>query len=228
MANRANFVPGEFYHLYNRGTEKRKVFLNKEDYARFTALLYLCNTPKALHVQELIPRGSTSSKLLQQLEAFKRDETLVDIVAYCLMPNHFHLLVREKETGGISRFMQKLTTAYTMYFNTRMDRSGALFQGKFKSTHADNDTYLAYLISYIHLNPLKLIEPKWIETGILNRKRAEKYLEDYLYSSYLDFCKKDRLEKILLKQDALPEYFESYLDFKTQVTDWLDYRKNLI
>lgn len=140
------------------------------------------------------------------------------------MPNHFHLLIRERDEGGISRFMQKLTTGYTMYFNTKNERSGALFQGKFKAEHVDKDRYLKYIISYIHLNPIKLIEPQWKEIGISDRKRAGAYLQNYRYSSFLDYAGKDRLEKRLINRSALPDYFESPLSFKTETSDWLDYR----
>jgi putative transposase len=108
MSNREKLAPGSFYHVYNRGTEKRKIFLVEKDYSRFLASLFLCNSknPADLKLQ-----GSTLYELLSN----NRGETLVDICAYCLMPNHFHLLLHEKTEGGISKFMQKLQTAYTMY-----------------------------------------------------------------------------------------------------------------
>jgi putative transposase len=139
------------------------------------------------------------------------------------MPNHVHLLIRAREEGDVSKFMQKLMTGYTMYFNMRHERSGALFQGKFKATHVDTDRYLRYLISYIHLNPIKLIEPRWKDTGIGNRKRAERYLGKYAYSSYLDYVGRVRPANALLEQVALPEYFGAGAGFKTFVTEWLDY-----
>jgi len=147
----------------------------------------------------------------------------VDIASYCLMPNHFHLLVRAREEGGVSKFMQKLTTGYTMYFNKRYERTGALFQGKFKATHVNNDRYLRYLISYIHLNPVKLIEPKWKETGISNRERAERYLREYAHSSYLDYMGEARPAASLLERSAVPDYF-SETSFESFVTEWLTYR----
>lgn len=141
------------------------------------------------------------------------------------MPNHFHLLVREKEEQGVSRFMQKLMTGYTMYFNKRHERSGALFQGKFKATHANEDRYLKYLISYIHLNPVKLIEPRWKECGIRNRNVAKKYLNEYRDSSYLDYIGTPRTESKILMKEALSEYFDAVRDFETEVTDWLSYKE---
>ena len=216
MARTFLFAPGEFYHIYNRGTEKRNVFMSRADRNRFMALLYFANQNEPV---DLKLQGRT---LLEIVEP-RAGTPLVGIVAYCLMPNHFHLLIREIEEGGISKFMQKLTTGYTMYFNKKYERNGSLFQGRFKATHVADDIYLRYLISYIHLNPIKLIEPKWKEAGIANKVRAEQYLETYVSSSYLDYLGKERPEGMILAREALPEYFSSGTDFKTFVTEWLTY-----
>ncbi len=220
MARKTVFAPGEFYHLYNRGTDKRKIFNTKQDCGRFVSLLYLSNNTKPFHVQALQTKNRDKTSIYLQ----EREETLVDVCAYVLMPNHFHLLVREKESGGISKFMQKLTTGYTMYFNTRHERTGALFQGVFKSTHASEDRYLKYLISYIHLNPVKLMEPQWKESGIIDRKKAEAFLHQFEYSSYRDYQEENRIEKAILNTAALPSYFETPKDFETIVTDWLSFK----
>lgn len=210
------FAPDEFYHVYNRGTEKRNIFSSRADYDRFLVLLYLCNQTAVVHLQ-------LQGRTLKGLSGKREGKPLVEIVAYCLMPNHFHLLLREVEEGGISKFMQKVMTGYTMYFNKKNNRNGSLFQGKFKATHVADDRYLRYLISYIHLNPIKLIEPKWKETGIEDKTRAERYLETYTYSSCLDYLGKERPENMILTREALPEYFSSEADFKNFVTEWLTY-----
>ncbi len=215
MARTFSFAPGEFYHVYNRGTDKRNIFISRSDKDRFLTLLYLANQDGPV---DLKLQGSTLLEVEERI-----GEPLVEIAAHCLMPNHFHLLLRECEEGGISKFMQKLTTGYTMYFNKWNERNGALFQGRFKATHVADDRYLRYLISYIHLNPIKLIEPKWKETGITNKAHAERYLETYAQSSYLDYLGKKRSEGVVLAREALPEYFSSGVDFKTFVTEWLTY-----
>jgi len=143
------------------------------------------------------------------------------------MPNHFHLLVHEKEDRSVSTFMQKLMTAYTMYFNRQNDRSGVLFQGKYKATHADEDRYLKYLISYIHLNPIKLLEPRWKEIGIQDRKSAERYLQRYPHSSYSDYLGVPRIESKILNKETLPDYFDTARDFKAEIADWFEYQKEL-
>lgn len=222
MTRNLVFAPGEFYHIYNRGTEKRKIFLTHYDYERFLSLLYLANSEEPVDLKR---QGRTLSELLNQ----ERGEKLVDLCAYCLMPNHFHLIVKEVKEGGISKFIQKLTTGYTMYFNKMNERSGALFQGKFKSEHANDDRYLKYLIAYVHLNPVKLFQAEWKIKEISDRKGAERFLDQYRYSSFLDYCGQSRLENSLLSIEALPQYSSTPRDFRSSVTEWLGWtRSNLV
>ena len=114
-----DFEIDEYYHLYNRGTEKRIIFLDEQDYKHFLFLMYICNTQKSIVLREID-------------ELFDRGEAIIEIGAYCLMPNHFHILVREKIENGISTYMRKLLTAYSMYFNKKYKRSGKLYEGVFK------------------------------------------------------------------------------------------------
>jgi len=216
MGHAPHTAIGEFYHIYNRGTEKRDIFLYPSDYERFISLLYISNSTKPIRIDRR--RKITLADTLQK----PREDTLVDISAYCLMPNHFHILVYEKEESGISKFMQKLSTGYAMYFNTKYDRSGNLFQGKYKARHVDTDIYLRYIIAYIHLNPLKLIDPHWKEKGIRDREEGKRFLESYYYSSFIDFTRKKRPEKQILQQHVLPEYFETEEDFKIRMYEWID------
>ena len=149
------------------------------------------------------------------------EENLVDIGSYCLMPNHFHILVHERAEGGISKFMQKLSTAYSMYFNTKYERTGVLFEGRFKAQHANTDNYLKYLFAYIHLNPVKLIDSQWKENGIIDRAKAQRYLKTYRFSSYLDYLGKKRPENMILNKDVFPEYFENFSEFRDFIDEWL-------
>jgi len=153
------------------------------------------------------------------------EETLVYIGVYCLMPNHFHLLIKEKMENGISKFMQKLLTAYSMYFSKKYKRTGGLFEGKFKSQHISTDRYLKYIFSYIHLNPIKLIEPKWKEKGIRNIKGALIYLKTYQHSSYLDYLNEDRLKLKILDKKEFPKYFSSKNSFEREIFAWLKYKE---
>ncbi len=219
MNRKFNFSIGEFYHVYNRGVDKRKIFLSKTDYKRFITLLFACNSTKSVNLRE---QGESLEEALET----ERGETLANICVYCLMPNHFHIIFKEKVEGGISLFMQKLQTAYTMYFNERNQRTGSLLEGTFKASHAHTDEYLKYLISYIHLNPVKLVEPKWKENGIADRAGAEKFLQNYAYSSYPDCSGDARQEGAIIESKELPEYFESIRDFKSAVREWLEFNIN--
>jgi len=218
MTRAFKFSPNEYYHLYNRGTEKREVFLDGADYRRFISLLYACNASKVIHLSDR--QGSTLTEIL----GVERGVPLVDIGVYCLMPNHFHLLVRERREGGISLFVQKLSTAYTMYFNKRYKRSGSLFQGRFKATHVNSDEYLKYLFAYIHLNPVKLIQKDWKERGVRNRAKVEVFLCGYRHSSYRDYVGETTQEGAILTRSAFPDYFSTKKVFKNFIDDWLNYR----
>ena len=146
---KVSFALGEFYHLYNRGNSKQIIFHDEQDYKRFVGLLYVCNQEENFKSDNL---GKNTDLLL--IEVGKK---LVSIGAWVLMPNHFHILATENIDYGISKFMQKLSTAYSMYYNKKYNRTGSLFEGKFKAQHLNKDSYLKYIFSYIHLNPIKLI-----------------------------------------------------------------------
>lgn len=150
-----------------------------------------------------------------------RGNILVDVGAYCLMNNHFHLLVREVKEGGLSAFMQKLITAYTMYFNLKYERAGPLFSGRFKAQHVDNDRYLRYLFIYLHLNPVKLLESEWKKEGIRDKKRAERFLQNYRYSSYQIFRGMKMAESVILNRVSFPEYFQTPKEFSEFINEWL-------
>ena len=154
---------------------------------------------------------------------FDRGDTLVHVGAYCLMPNHFHLLLREKTEGGIPMFMKKLATAYSMYFNTKYKRTGGLFEGVFMAQHINRDEYLKYLYAYIHLNPVKIIDPLWRENGIQDRVEAQNYLNNYGYSSFIDYKSEIRPEAKILSREAFPEYFMTATDFNDFVDEWLSF-----
>lgn len=217
MSRPITFAPGEYYHLYNRGTDKRKIFLDTQDHERFISLLFLCNSGIPLH------RSDHQGASIEKIFKIERETNLVNIGAYCLMPNHFHLVVHEQTEGGISIFMQKLSTAYTMYFNKRHKRSGSLFEGKFQAQHITKDEHLKYLYAYVHLNQIGIIENEWKEHQIKNKKKAKEFLESYRYSSYPDYHHAElaRPEVMILNKLAFPAYFEKATNFDDYLKDWM-------
>jgi len=219
-ARKISFSTGEYYHIYSRGVDKRVIFMDTYDYCRFVALLYACNSTKAVDINTHLREGHSFPEIYSE----ERGGELVDISAYCLMSNHFHLLLHEKVEDGITKFMWKLLTAYAMYFNKKNKRTGALFEGRFKAKHADTDEYLKYLFAYIHLNPVKIIDPKWKENGIQDRVAAQEFLTDYEYSSYFDWQGGTRPESKILNRKAAPEYFETVKEFNDFVGEWLNFK----
>ena len=207
---KASFAINEYYHLYNRGTEKRKIFLDTEDYKHFLFLMYICNTEKSIELRRID-------------QYFDRGETIIDIGAYCLMPNHLHLLVREKTEGGISKYMLKLMTSYSMYFNKKYKRTGKLCENKFKSNYVDNDNYLKYLYSYIHLNPAKLIDKNWKENKTKNINKLLGYVFSYQYSSLKEYTNQ---KFITLNPSQFPHYFKKPNDHKKELFEWLDFNND--
>jgi putative transposase len=217
MATRyTQFATGEFYHIYNRGVEKRVIFKNAEDYTRFQQLLYVSNTVDYVNIRDLFSSH-------QNLFLYPRDEPLVAIGAYCLMPNHFHLLVTPLVEDGIAKFMNKLGTSYAMYFNKRNQRTGRLFEGTYKAKHTSYDEYLKYLFSYIHLNPVKLIQEDWKEQGIRNPAAALSYAQEYRFSSLQDLHNPTRLEAKVIDLSLFPEYFAAMAAVHEELLFWLDY-----
>lgn len=180
-----------FHHVYNRGTEKRDIFMSDDDYQLFLKYLYLLNDRDIESPAKLIrSQGEDAEKEIDH-------KPLVAIVSYCLMPNHFHLLLHELFEGGISKFMQRLGTAYTMYFNDKYKHSGGLFQGTFKSKLITDEEYLLKIIDYIHLNPCDM----------LNSIPREKVLNDYKYSSALNYDNRF-LKNRILNLEKLKDYTE--------------------
>lgn len=216
MRRKTPFIVGQIYHIYNRGTDKRIIFNSVYDYKRFMLLLYLCNSINPLDIRKLLDKGLSFVELF----AIDRKDTLVDIGAFSLMPNHFHTLLHEKTESGISRFMKKLLTAYSMYFNTKNERKGSLFEGPFKAKHIDNEPYLNWIFSYIHLNPIKLIEPNWKEKGISDPLAAKNFVQNYKYSSYHDYFIGNRTESVILNKDIFPEHFAQLNDFEELIQEF--------
>lgn len=216
---KVSFVSGEYYHIYNRGNSKQKIFRDKYDYLYFIKLMHVLNQKNNKQLRDFT----------HNIFVFHEDnDPLVAIGAWVLMPNHFHILVTPTEDGDVSKYMQKVCTGYVMYYNQKYKRTGSLFEGKFKSQYANNDKYLKYLFSYIHLNPVKLIDKNWKKKGIKNIQKTFDFLNSYEYSSYLDYLNKnERPQSILLNLKTFPNYFSSRGEFKKEILDWIKYDEEI-
>src|SRR3989344_5025592 len=172
------FENNKYYHVFNIGANKANIFFSDEDRKRFLWSLRVFNDVDANFI---------SVRLKENLGASLLDlgkDRLVDILCIVLMPNHFHLLLKQVQNNGISKFMHKLGTSYTNYVNLKYGHSGILFQGPFKAVEIESDEQLTHLSRYIHLNPVELVESQWKEEGIKDLKNIRSFLRSYKWSSY--------------------------------------------
>lgn len=187
----------EIYHIYNRGTDKRKIFLSAKDHQRFIDGLIVFNRKETLDGRHFV-----------DLLECDNEYPLVNIIAYCLMPNHFHLLLEQLTDDGVAKFIQKMATSYTMYFNKKNERTGALLQGVFKRSHVKNNSRLLDLSRYIHANPLKILQAQNID-------RKEKLL-NYPWSSFPDYAGVRKESKVIANTQIILDQFasrEHYVDY---------------
>jgi putative transposase len=211
MLRDAPFAINEAYHVYNRGAHKQDIFTDSSDYQRFLFLLFIMNDTKGVRIDRILSgRGLSSSVFVEE----KPTKSLVDILSYALMPNHFHIVVRQKTEQGVSKFFKKVLTGYSMYFNTKYEHSGVLFQGPFKSRYIDNEAYFRWIFSYVHLNPLSIWESGWEEGGIKDIEGAKKFMNSYEYSSYLDYAGVKRPESEILSTIDIPDFLNKQNDFE--------------
>ncbi len=218
MGKKPRFIEGQIYHVYNRGVEKRVVFTQAEDYFRMIHdlfelndldaainLLYFFN-PKSMEVE---PQYIHTER--------KPRKILVKILAFVLMPNHYHLLLEQVRPNGIVKFMQKLGTAYTMYFNQKYERVGSLFQGRFKAVHVSRDDHFIHLPFYIHANPLDLIY------GGSTSIDSMEYLKKYRWSSFPDYIGIKNFPSVTSREFLL-EFFGGEKEYRKATEQWLTER----
>lgn len=205
---RLHFEETGYYHIYNRGLDKRDLFQEKDDYNRFIRSAYYFNdnnfSPENFNYQ-----GQTLMK------SFNRNE-LVKIIAWCLMPNHYHFVLKQKNDGGITKFMRRLGTGYTMYTNTKYERNGHVFQGPFKAKTINGNEYLQHVVRYIHLNPLDLIESSWKENGVKNIESGKRFIISYNWSSLRDYIGRVNFPEITgykMPEEIFTDNYEKYLNF---------------
>lgn len=216
------FARGKIYHVFNRGVEKRDIFLSDGDRWRFLQGMYLFNDE------------STSTNLLYRLEQEKgkmhfgilRDymkkegierKPLVRIMADCLKSNHFHLLIEEIQENGISRFMQKLGTGYVKYFNRKYERVGPLFQGPFKAVEVKSDEQLHYIVAYINvINPGQELEPE-LKSVAQDPAEILRFVEHYPWSTHLEYL--GNRDSIIIHKGIAGGLFSNPASYRKFVSD---------
>jgi len=200
-------IENEYYHIYNRGVDKREIFHDESDYQRFLKCIQEFNCEN--------PIGSLYEKYLREKKTEMEIESppIVEIIAYCLNPNHFHLILKQIGGKGIEKFMQKIGIGYTMYFNQKYDRSGSLFQGKFKSTHIGSTSQLLRLSVYVNCNSeIHKIHP------------AKNYhwcgFPEYIGKNKSGICKKEIITSQFRNNNDYHSYAnENIIDFQREKED---------
>ena len=198
-----NFAEDSYYHVYNRGVEKRDIFLDEKDYRFFETYLFIYLNPlkKVMEKHPDLPLRLHSQNVSEE----------VKLMAYCLMPNHFHLLLKQKTKNGISKLLKQIINAYTLYFNQKNNRVGGLMQGRFKAVPITDDNLLIHITRYIHLNPIA--------------SNMTRDLTAYKWSSYPDYLGKE--VELPCTKDEILSYFSNKEGFEKFHTDQIDYAKKL-
>ncbi len=193
-------VEGEWYHCYSRTVDRAESFRDKGDYHRFLEAMYLANSSTAIN------RSAFKHFTHERVLAIKRGKPLVSLAAYALMPNHYHFLIRQETGDGISQFMHRLGTSYSMYFNLKYQRVGNLFVRPFRARHIDDDRYLQRVAAYIHLNPLDVVLPGWQRCSPSQISTLTGKLLQFPYSSLPEHSGSIMRPEtaLLVKLDSLP------------------------
>lgn len=206
-------ISGHYYHIYNRGVNKRHIFLNKRDYIRATNLIRFYNyIDYPIRFSKFLLLAKDERKEIW--DRLKPSKTYTDILAYCLMPNHFHMLLKQNEENGISKFIANFQNSYTKYFNIKNDRIGPLFQGQFKAKKIDSEDQLIHVARYIHLNPFSSAIVKNIDKLLI-----------YEWSSFPEYLNHSKYE--LCNKNLLLTYFNNSISFKKFILDNSEYQKRL-
>lgn len=205
------YIRDGYYHIYNRGVDKRKTYLDDQDYRVFLHLLkyYLSPLDQNSHPLANLPNYS-----LVRARPLANLENEVELLAYCLMPNHFHLLIKQLTTDGMTKLLRRLSTTYSMYFNKRYGRVGHLYQGNYKAALVPDDGYLLHLSRYIHLNPAELTRSHLVSYPYSSYpyylgKKETRWLKPEIILSFFD---KSKLLPFLKKYNSYKEFVEGSKD----------------
>ena len=221
---REKIIAGHIYHVLNRGVDKRNIFLDEKDYFRFIHDLFEFNDTEPVNNITYFfrknPKVIARPYITHKNENVKPRKLLVEILAFCLMPNHYHLLLRPRFDDGVTKFIKKLNMGYARYFNEKYKRRGTLFEGRYKAIVILRDEHFIHLPYYIHLNPLDLKFPTWRNREIKNHRAAIKFLENYRWSSFLDYAGWKNFPSVT-QREFLTEFWGDAKNHKKELIKWL-------
>lgn len=212
------FINNYIYHVFNRGVDKRTIFMNDGDHFRFIHQLYeFNNEDRVQNVKYYFDPKTMSVESKPVRRTLSERKKLVDIFVFTLMPNHFHLMLRQRVENGIVKFMQKLGTGYTMYFNKKYERTGSLLQGRFKAVMLSRREHFLYIPYYIHTNPLSL---NYRGSTSIDWRMKLGFLADYRWSSFPDYIGKRNFPSVT-QRDYILNVFGGELDYKQHTVSYL-------
>lgn len=220
MLRKEKFVSGEYYHIYSRTILNMPEFKNNKNASRLAQAFLLSNSTKSSEAFQFL-RNNQDEPIEKAIKIAKSGEKLVDILCYVIMPDHYHLLLREKKENGIISFTRRCNTSIAKYINIKNDRLGPLFESRFKSKHINSNEYLLHLSLYIHLNPLDFIIGKdWREHKLKNWPYAKKQLLTYPWSSLNYYLGNNFNNLIVSGGKIIKEQFINKKDYEDFLKDW--------
>lgn len=214
MPGRATpLINDQIYHVFNRGINRQPTFIIKKDHTRAKLAIYFYRFAKPpLKLSRYLTLDDNRKEVVDKI--LRQSPKLVDIISYCLMPNHFHFLLRQTSDKGISTFIGNFQNSYTRYFNIKHDRDGSIFLDQFKAVRIETEEQLLHVSRYIHLNPL---------TGYVVKTKEE--LEAYPWSSFLDFLEKN--DEVIEINSILDLISQNIKEYKKFIFDQASYQREL-
>jgi putative transposase len=197
-----DIAPDEIYHIYNRGNQKQKLFYSDRDFIRMLFLILLFQSPKKFrNISRRVDYFNDEKDFKVEYEEVIQGR-FVELINFCIMPNHFHLTVKNLTDDGIPKYLHRIQNAYGRFFNAKRDKTGHVFQGTYKAKHISSDRQLQYVSAYIHKNPLEISD--------------ETSYKSYRWSSYQDYVYRNRWDE-LLKTGIILDGFQNntYKNFIT-------------
>lgn len=224
---------GNIYHVISRGNNKQDIAFEDRDYFRLIHDLYEFNdedaavsTYRGFLSHNVDSSGSDPDyRVAKGIGDRKKRKLLVEILAFCLMPNHFHLLLRQLKDGGIPLFMKKIKGGYAAYINKKYERTGSLFQSHFKAVGIADDSQLHTIFSYIHTNPCQLMESEWKTAGLKDEEKAVETLNSYRWSSYLDYIGRKNFPS-LTNREMFTEMYGGQKGCEDSVRGWIQHKSD--
>ena len=226
MIRKEKFAPGEYYHVFSKTVLGVPEFKERDNSYKLAQTFLLANSTKSGQAFEYL-RTYRNTSIKKALEIARSGERLVSILCYAIMPNHYHLLIKEIRENGITDFIRRGNTSIAKYVNIKQERSGPLFESRFKSKHIDSNDYLLHLSVYIHLNPLDFLSSRsWRENKIQNWEKEKKKLLEYRWSSLRHYINpkgstmSDIEANIITETKIITDQFENEADYEKFLKEW--------